>query len=102
MVKMPTSGREDGTSEHRVREPDKKTVNAAESSWVQSACFSRALVGKHMNASSASTTGRPRHEAEQPELDDVDGHVVEHVLEERVRAEERSADSAAVLAAGGV
>ena len=30
------------------------------------------------------------------------GHVVEHVLEERVCAEERSADSAAVLAAGGV
>ena len=42
---------------------------------------------------------RPRHEAKQPALDDVDGHVVEHVLEERVCAEERSADSAAVPAA---
>ena len=45
---------------------------------------------------------RPRHEAEQSELDNVDGHVVEHVLEESVCAEERTADSAAVLAAGGV
>ena len=77
-------------------------MNAVESSWVQrSACLLKRWLEVHGRVLRFYNR-RPRHEAKQSELDDVDGHIIGKVLEERVRAEERSADSAAILAAGGV
>ena len=61
-----------------------------------------ALVGRR-HRPPAGQDRRARHEAEELELDHVDGdRIGEHVLEERGRAEEQPPHAPAVLAARGV
>ena len=50
----------------------------------------------------AAQDGCGGNESEEPEVNDIEGAVSEHVLEERVRRAHKSAESASVLAAGGV